>query len=111
MEKIGSLKERRAKEIVTDIVASSLCEAEANLKLLASNGYNDENTLSRIKRIVEEERNPKCQYLEDYFRTQSTFAYINSLFERRPQLLNNLYRDIPDRLDRKSEQVILLSSR
>ena len=105
MEKLSDLKERRAKEIITSILANSKSVAEANMKLLASNEYDDDNIVNRISNVMNEERNPKCQFLEDYFRFQSTYAYINCKFDLKPALMRNKYRNFPNRLDRKSEQV------
>lgn len=110
MEKKGALKERRAREIIKEIISSSKSEAEANRRLLESNGFNDENSLNRANRLLESERVPKCQFLEDYFREQSTYAYINSQFDKRPALLNNIHANLPNRLNRKEEQVNILNN-
>ena len=105
MEKTGALKERRAKEIISSIISSSKSEAEANRKLLASNCYDDDNTINRINRIIDDERIPKCQFLEDYFRQQDTYCYINCKFDLKPAIMHNLAKGFPNRLDRKNEQV------
>ena len=109
MEKIGAFKERRAREIISEITSSSKSEMEANIRLLQSNDTNDENTVRRLNKLMDEERNPKCQYLEDYYRYNPTYCYINSRFDLKPALMNNLARGFPDRLDRKSEQLQYLS--
>ena len=105
MEKNATVKEKKAREIINRIIASSHSEQEANMKLLKSNGYDDENTVNRMTKIIYSERIPNCQYLEDYFRGQSNYAYINSKFDLKPKLFNNLESDIPNRLGRKGEQV------
>lgn len=109
MERIGAFKERRAREIIGDIIATSKSEMEANLRLLESNDYADENTVRRLTKLMDEERNAKCQYLEDYYRNQATFSYINCKFDLKPSLMNNLANGFPDRLDRKPEQLKYLS--
>lgn len=107
MEKNATVKEKKAREIINRIIASSHSEQEANFKLLKSNGYDDENTVNRMTKIIYSEKIPNCQYLEDYFRAQSNYAYINSKFDLKSKLFNNLESDIPNRLGRKGEQVRL----
>src|SRR3990167_2251495 len=105
MEKNATVKEKKAREIINQIISRSHSEQEANLKLLQSNNYDDENTVNRLTKLMYDERLPNCQYLEDYFRGQSNYAYLNSKFDLRPKLLNNLEKGIPNRLGRKVEQV------
>ena len=105
MEKGALLKERRAKEIISGIVSTAKSEADANKKLLASNNYEDENTVNRINKMIDDERIPKCQYLEDYYRQQDTYCYINCKFDLKPAIMHNIALGFPNRLDRKTEQV------
>ena len=95
--------------IISEIISTSKSEMEANLRLLESNDYHDENTIRRLTKLMDEERNSKCQYLEDYYRHNANYCYINSKFDLKPPLMNNLAHGFPDRLDRKSEQLKYLS--
>lgn len=109
MEKMGAYKERRAKEIISEIVDSSKSEHEANKRLLASNGCTTESNVIRHNNYIEDERVTKCQFLEDYYRLQSTYCYINCKFDLKPTLMNNLSFGFPDRLSRKNEQLMYMS--